>query len=376
MPGLALILAVAGLAPTVATAAASDKPATAGASSKAAEANAAGTADTAAAKPTAATAAAPTRTASSSVKAGRSGAPSKTPGTTVAARAPVKPAATPAADARGAGSGKSPAADVAPAKPAAVVASIAPAKLAVILPAAAIASAAAQSIDDLAQFAAVVAAQCLATRPASEPATLALPPDETVEIASSDPQAVLVADAGDQPPAPVAAAPAPAAAPPGPGIVPPDVLAFAVRAHALFPVVPVSVALAQWAKESAWSVSVPPNSNNPFGIKCYDPGKGCSTSKTAEQDKKGKQSIISAQFQAFPSIADAFMNYARILATLGVYEAARNSSDIDGFAKGLAAYATDRDYTASLIRDYLRPYDLYKYDDCDVAFAGWVPSNS
>jgi flagellum-specific peptidoglycan hydrolase FlgJ len=153
--------------------------------------------------------------------------------------------------------------------------------------------------------------------------------------------------------------------------VPPDILAYALRSHALYPVVPVSVTLAQWAKESGWNQFMPPNSNNPFGIKCYDPDKGCSAAKTAEQDSKGKQSILTQKFQTFASMDEAFVSHARLLATLSVYDRARNASDIDGFARGLKPYATDIDYTASLIRDYLRPYDLYKYDECENAIAAW-----
>ena len=83
------------------------------------------------------------------------------------------------------------------------------------------------------------------------------------------------------------------------------------------------------------------------------------------------QRIVSQPFQAFASFDDAFTSYARLLATSRFYAQARDSSDIDGFAKGLAPYATDTDYTASLIRDYLKPYDLYKYDQCEIAAVGW-----
>jgi hypothetical protein len=205
------------------------------------------------------------------------------------------------------------------------------------------------------------------------------PADETVALASEDAEGTVIEasvevgeETGDGPLAAeesVAGATEPQTPEPGPGIVPPAVLAMALKAHAFFPVVPVSVTLAQWAKESGWSLYVPANSNNPFGIKCYDSAKGCASAKTPEQDSKGKQRIVTQKFQAFDSLGDAFMDHARILATLRFYQGARNSSDIDGFARGLDAYATDRDYTASLIRDYLRPYDLYQYDECHAPLA-------
>jgi hypothetical protein len=226
-----------------------------------------------------------------------------------------------------------------------------------------------------------IAAQCVVSPVVAPPVVADRSPASTVEIASSDADGAVVDDDTDNDPADPSSAAGSADAsvpqavvdtrPPGPGVVPPDVLAFALRSHALYPVVPVSVTLAQWAKESGWSLFMPPNSNNPFGIKCYDPDKGCSGAKTAEQDAKGKQSIINAKFQKFDSMAEAFVNHDRILATLSVYDPARNASDIDGFARGLKAYATDIDYTASLIRDYLKPYNLYKYDECENAIAAW-----
>jgi hypothetical protein len=209
----------------------------------------------------------------------------------------------------------------------------------------------------LSDLSVIAAAECAAQLDGAEI-------DDTITIASSDPDAIALADDDAGAMTDLSSYSPP---PPGPGIVPPHVLALAIKAHALYPVVPISVTLAQWAKESGWSIHLPPNSNNPFGIKCYDAEKGCSRAKTPEQDKKGKQRIVVQGFQAFESFDDAFTNYARILATSQHYANARNSSDIDGFAKGLTPYATDIEYTASLIRDYLRPYDLYKYDDCEAA---------
>src|SRR3954451_14996587 len=57
--------------------------------------------------------------------------------------------------------------------------------------------------------------------------------------------------------------------PPAPGHfgqVPPDVIQAAIVSHRRWNV-PASVTLAQWVVESAWGASMPPGSNNPFGIK-------------------------------------------------------------------------------------------------------------
>jgi hypothetical protein len=216
----------------------------------------------------------------------------------------------------------------------------------------------------------LAAADCAARLAAPAAEVARLDKAQTITIASDDPQSILI-EASDEQDDPDGESPAYVPPQPGPGIVPADILALALKSHALYPIVPISVTIAQWAKESGWSLHVPANSNNPFGIKCYDAAKGCASANTPEQDAQGKQRIVSQRFQAFASFDDAFTSYARLLATSRFYAKARDSSDIDGFAKGLTPYATDTDYTASLIRDYLKPYDLYKYDQCEVAALDW-----
>src|SRR5262249_27834764 len=50
------------------------------------------------------------------------------------------------------------------------------------------------------------------------------------------------------------------------GIIPDAILSAAIAARRKFGV-PISVTLAQWALESDWGTKMPPESNNPFGMK-------------------------------------------------------------------------------------------------------------
>ena len=59
------------------------------------------------------------------------------------------------------------------------------------------------------------------------------------------------------------------------GIVPPEIIE-AARASLKNWGIPPSITLAQWIVESAWGAAMPPDSNNPFGIKALEgqPEKG------------------------------------------------------------------------------------------------------
>ena len=67
------------------------------------------------------------------------------------------------------------------------------------------------------------------------------------------------------------------------GQIPPDVADAAVASRRRW-TVPASVTVAQWAVESAWGGSMPPGSNNPFGIKAI--GEPASRGKS---DARGDQ---------------------------------------------------------------------------------------
>ena len=112
--------------------------------------------------------------------------------------------------------------------------------------------------------------------------------------------------------------------------------------------VPAAVTLAQWVIESAWGASMPPGSNNPFGIKAVanQPEVDSQTNEVVN----GETITITAKFRAFPSIADAFDAHGRLLATSPAYSVAmQHKQSPDAFADALTGvYATDPDYGAKL----------------------------
>src|SRR6185503_15480066 len=87
------------------------------------------------------------------------------------------------------------------------------------------------------------------------------------------------------------------------GIVPPDLIE-AAKASQLRWRVPASITLAQWIVESAWGSAMPPDSNNPFGI------KATSTQPAVESATwevvVGKNITTTARFRRFASLSEAF----------------------------------------------------------------------
>ena len=131
------------------------------------------------------------------------------------------------------------------------------------------------------------------------------------------------------------------------GKVPPDVVAAAVASKMKWSV-PASITMAQWAVESAWGASMPPDSNNPFGIKAR-PGEPSVESMTREFE--GGQMVSKPQpFRKFDSLAEAFDQHGRLLATGAPYKKAMAvKDDPDAFADALTGvYATDPNYGTTL----------------------------
>jgi len=94
---------------------------------------------------------------------------------------------------------------------------------------------------------------------------------------------------------------------PGGGSFPSDVIDAAKRSLKTWKI-PASVTLAQWALESDWGRKMPIGSNNPFGI------KACVEARTREVIH-GETVFIVARFRKFGSMAEAFEQHARLLAT-------------------------------------------------------------
>ena len=144
------------------------------------------------------------------------------------------------------------------------------------------------------------------------------------------------------------------------GQIPPDVADAAVASRKRW-AVPASVTIAQWAVESAWGASMPPGSNNPFGI------KATATQPAVESPTRevlnGESVTITARFRQFNSLTQAFDEHGRLLATSPVYkDAMKVASDPEAFADALTGtYATDPKYGFTL-KWVIENYGLSKYE--------------
>ncbi len=144
------------------------------------------------------------------------------------------------------------------------------------------------------------------------------------------------------------------------GVLPQDVIDAAIASRLRWHV-PASVTLAQWVVESAWGISVPPGSNNPFGIKAL-PGEPAVEAPTREV-VDGSEVTTTAEFRRFNSLSDAFEQHGRLLATASPYGAAMKfTADPDAFADALTGvYATDPEYGYTL-KWVIQSYGFARYD--------------
>ena len=131
------------------------------------------------------------------------------------------------------------------------------------------------------------------------------------------------------------------------GQVPSDIVDAAVSSQKKWSV-PAPVTLAQWAVESAWGAAMPPDSNNPFGIKAglLQAAVDAATHEVVD----GERISIVARFRKFDSLADAFDAHGKLIATNRVYAKAMTQvQDPDAFADALTGvYATDPQYGFTL----------------------------
>src|SRR5215471_4365783 len=144
------------------------------------------------------------------------------------------------------------------------------------------------------------------------------------------------------------------------GKVPTEVADAAVASRRRW-TVPASVTVAQWAVESAWGASMPPGSNNPFGIKAV--GDQPAVESPTREVIKGESITISARFRMFDSLSQAFDEHGRLLATAPVYKDAMKQADNpEGFADALpGVYATAPNYGFTL-KWVMQNYGLSQYD--------------
>jgi hypothetical protein len=150
--------------------------------------------------------------------------------------------------------------------------------------------------------------------------------------------------------------------------IPDDVIAAAQASQAKWKI-PASVTLAQWSLESSWGRKMPAGSNNPFGIKAAS-GQPFVEAITHEH-LDGRDVTISARFRKFESIAEAFDEHGKLLATRPAYERARGLvKDPDAFADALTGvYATDPNYGA-LLKRLMKDHNLYQYDTAKPTVSG------
>ena len=144
------------------------------------------------------------------------------------------------------------------------------------------------------------------------------------------------------------------------GIVPPEVVEAAIASRVRWRV-PAAVTLAQWAVESAWGAAMPPDSNNPFGIKALAAQAGVDSA--TREVVNGAGITITARFRKFDSLAEAFDQHGKLLSTAAVYAPAmRLVEDPDGFADALTGvYATDPKYGYTL-KWVMTNYGFKQYD--------------
>ncbi len=143
------------------------------------------------------------------------------------------------------------------------------------------------------------------------------------------------------------------------GELPPPVIAAAEASQQRWSV-PAPVTLAQWVVESAWGAAMPPDSNNPFGIKAVENQPAVETE--THEVVNGETITVTAKFRVFPTIADAFDEHGRLLATSSHYTAAmQQKQNPEAFADALTGvYATDPDYGMKL-KWVMQNYNLEGY---------------
>lgn len=143
--------------------------------------------------------------------------------------------------------------------------------------------------------------------------------------------------------------------------IPADIVQAAQKAQACWGV-PASISIAQWVLESGSGKHMPPGSNNPFGIKAAA-GQAAVYVTTREETKDHRSIYIKAGFRKFASMAEAFDEHGKLLATHPAYSLAQSrTNDPDGYADALTHhYATDSLY-GTLLKSIMKKKDLYKYN--------------
>ena len=106
---------------------------------------------------------------------------------------------------------------------------------------------------------------------------------------------------------------------------------------------------------------MPRDSNNPFGIKASK-GQPFVEAMTREVIN-GQNVMVRAKFRKYDSIAQAFDEHGRLLATRRPYAHAMSlAGNPDAFADALTGvYATDPRY-GTILKLIMKKYNLYRYN--------------
>jgi hypothetical protein len=144
------------------------------------------------------------------------------------------------------------------------------------------------------------------------------------------------------------------------GVLPQPVIDAAVASNVHWKV-PAAITLAQWVVESAWGASMPPGSNNPFGIKAV--ADQPAVESLTHEVVNGETITVSLKFRVFDSLTQAFDEHGRLLATSSYYTPAMAQvQNPEAFADALTGvYATDPEYGLKL-KWVMQNYKLTAYD--------------
>ncbi len=142
--------------------------------------------------------------------------------------------------------------------------------------------------------------------------------------------------------------------------LPQDVILAAQAANQRWHI-PASITIAQWMVESGYGHHMPAGSNNPFGIKAVG-GQPYVEARTREV-VHGQSVMMVQRFRKFDSLAEAFDEHGKLLATGRPYAPARQKlPDPFGFADALTGvYATDPNY-GTMLKRQMQSHSLMTYD--------------
>lgn len=195
-----------------------------------------------------------------------------------------------------------------------------------------------------------------------QPARTAVPPAKMESPAAATPAAAgqTVAPAATQTAAPAAVA-APAASAPSAATESRRKFVERLWPHAeeasRATGIPARFLIAQAALETGWGKSElrhvdGSSSFNLFNIKAGKNWQGSTVPVIAREHVNGKPVAEASRFRSYPSYAEAFKDYARMITNNPRYANVVGTSDAAGFAQGLqrAGYATDPMYADKLTR--------------------------